>query len=115
MADLVPILVALFDRLARAGLDVDAIFRRARLSRSRFNVARPQGTTAEFFALWRAVEESGADADLGMRLGVEALTDQENTVALAALHSATLGEGLQKLPLREPQDKVCSSVDINRE
>jgi AraC-like DNA-binding protein len=32
-----------------------------------------------------------------MRLGVEAFTDTENVVALAALHSDTLGEGLQKL------------------
>jgi AraC-like DNA-binding protein len=97
MADLVPIPVALFDRLAVAGLDVDAILRRAKLPRSRFDVPRPQGTTAEFFALWRAVEQSGADASLGLRLGQEALTDQENVAVLAALHSATLGEGLRKL------------------
>jgi len=97
MPDLVPIPVVLFERLARAGLDVDAILRRAHLPRSRFNVAKPEGTTAEFFALWRAVEQSGADACLGLRLGVEALTDYENVASLAALHSATLGEGLQKL------------------
>jgi AraC-like DNA-binding protein len=95
--DLVPIPIALFERLARAGLDVAAILRRAKLARSRFNVARPQGTTAEFFALWRAVEESGADPSLGLRLGLQALTDEENAVALAALHSASLGEGFQKL------------------
>jgi AraC-like DNA-binding protein len=95
--DLVPIPIALFERLARVGLDVDAVLRRAKLARSRFNVARPQGTTAEFFALWRAVEECGTDASLGLRLGAQALTDEENAVALAALHSATLGEGLQKL------------------
>ena len=97
MTDLVPIPLTLFDRLGRAGLDVDAILRRANLPRARFNVAKPEGTTAEFFALWRAVEQSGAEADLGLRLGVEALTDYENVATLAALHSATLGEGLQKL------------------
>jgi AraC-like DNA-binding protein len=97
MTNLVPIPIALFERLARAGLDVDAILRRANLPRSRFNVAKPEGTTAEFFALWRAVEQSSADASLGIRLGVEALTDYENVASLAALHSATLGEGLQKL------------------
>ena len=97
MPDQVPIPIALFDRLARAGLDVDTILRRAKLARSRFNVAKPQGTTAEFFALWRAVEECGADPSLGLRLGVQALTDEENAIALAALHSATLGDGLQKL------------------
>jgi AraC-like DNA-binding protein len=97
MADLVPIPLALFSRLERAGLDVDAVLRRAQLPKSRFNVAKPQGTTAEFFALWRAVEETNPDPSLGLQLGIEALTDQENVVALAALHSPTLGEGLHKL------------------
>ena len=68
MADLMPIPVALFNRIAQA-VDVDMVLRCARLPRSRFRVARPQGSTAEFFALWRAVEQSGADADLGLRLG----------------------------------------------
>jgi AraC-like DNA-binding protein len=97
MADLVPIPLDLFDRLRRAGLDVDAILRRAKLPRSRFSVPRPQGTTAEFFALWRAVEEESDDPGLGLRIGVEVLPDEENVVSLAAMHSATLGEGLHKL------------------
>jgi AraC-like DNA-binding protein len=96
-ADLVPMPLALFERLGRAGLDVETILRRANLARSRFNVARPQATTAEFFALWRAVEQSGADAGLGLLLGIEALTDEQNPVVLAALHSPTLGDGLQRL------------------
>jgi AraC-like DNA-binding protein len=96
MADLVPIPLALFDRLARA-VDVNRVLRSAKLPRSRFRVAKPQGTTAEFFALWRAVEQSGADADLGLRLGVEALSDYQDVATVATLHSATLGEGLQKL------------------
>jgi len=97
MNDLVPIPLVLFEHLARAGLDVDAILRRANLARSRFNVARPEGTTAEFFALWRAVEERITDRSIGFRLGVDAFTDTQNVVTLAALHSVTLGEGLQKL------------------
>jgi Arabinose-binding domain of AraC transcription regulator, N-term len=96
MADLVPIPLALFERLAQV-VDVDRVLRSAKLPRSRFNVAKPQGTTAEFFSLWRAVEEIGADPAIGLRLGVEALTDYDNVAVLAALHSSTLGEGLQKL------------------
>ena len=95
MADLVPIPLALLDRLAQT-VDVDLVLRRARLPRSRFRVPRPQGTTAEFFALWRAVEQSGADENLGLRLGVEVLSNYEDVAVLAALHSATLGEGLEK-------------------
>jgi AraC-like DNA-binding protein len=97
MADLVPIPLDLFDRLRRAGLDVEAILRRAKLPRSRFSVPKPQGTTAEFFALWRAVEEESDDPGLGLRIGVEVLPDEANVVSLAAMHSATLGEGLEKL------------------
>jgi AraC-like DNA-binding protein len=99
MPDLVPIPLALFDRLRRIGLDVTAILRRANLPRSRFNVPRPQGSTAEFFALWRAVEMESEDPGLGLRIGVEVLPDEENVVSLAAMHSPTLGEGLQKLAL----------------
>jgi hypothetical protein len=96
MADLVPIPLVLVRRLAQA-VDMDGVLRRANLPRSRFRIAKPQGTTAEFFALWRAVEQSGAAADLGLRLGVEILSDYDDVAVLAALHSATLGEGLEKL------------------
>jgi hypothetical protein len=58
-------------------------------------VAKPQGTTAEFFA--RDAVEARARASLGLRLGVEALPDETNVVSLAAMHSATLGDGLHKL------------------
>jgi AraC-like DNA-binding protein len=97
MTDLVPIPLDLFDRLRGVGLDVDAILRRAKLPRSRFRVPKPEGTTAEFFALWRAVEVESDDPGLGLRIGVEVLPDENNVVSLAAMHSATLGEGLQKL------------------
>jgi AraC-like DNA-binding protein len=113
MTDLIPIPLALFDRLARA-VDVDAVLRRAQLPRSRFRVAKPQGTTAEFFALWRAVEQSGADAGLGLQLGVDTLSDYADVAILAASHSATLGEGFDKLA--RYKRLVCSErVVIERE
>jgi AraC-like DNA-binding protein len=113
MTDLVPIPLALFDRLSRA-VDVDAVLRRAQLPRSRFRMAKPQGTTAEFFALWRAVEQSGADAGLGLQLGVQTLSDYADVAILAASHSATLGEGFDKLA--RYKRLVCSErVVIERE
>jgi hypothetical protein len=99
MADLVPIPLDLFDRLRRIGLDVDSILRRANLPRSRFSVPRPQGSTAKFFAPWRAVEAESEDASLGLRIGVEVPPDDANVASLAAMHSPTLGEGPQKLAL----------------
>jgi len=97
MSDLVPLPAVLLDRLARVGLDVDAILARAKLPRSRFNEAAPHGTTAEFFALWRAVEETAPGEDLGLRLGAQTPSHQQTIASLAALHSPTLGEGLEKL------------------
>ncbi len=42
-------------------------------------------------------EVSGDDPSLGLRIGVAVLPDDDNVVSLAAMHSATLGEGLQRL------------------
>lgn len=95
MADLVPIPRALLDRLA-AVVDISAVLRRANIPRSRFGAARPQATTAEFFAFWQAVEQCGADAEVGLRIGAEILSEYNDVATLVALHSASLGDGLEK-------------------
>ena len=94
--DLVPLTATLLDRFARLGVDVDELLRRAEIPRSRFVVARPQGTTAELFALWRAAEDVGG-RDVGLLVGSETLPHEQTIASLAALHSPTLGEGLAKL------------------
>jgi len=63
--DLLPLPASLPDRFARLGVDVDELLRRAQIPRSRFAVARPFGTTAELFALWRTVEECATSRDTG--------------------------------------------------
>ena len=86
MANLVPIPLDLFDKLEGAGLDVDTILRRAKLPRSRFSVPKPQGTTAEFFAQWPAVEEvSGGDPALGLRIGVATLVGESSPSVTSSL------------------------------
>ena len=97
MPDLIALPATLLERFARVGVDVDALLRRAEIPRSRFGVAAPQGTTAEYFALWRAAAESGCGPDLGLRAGSHSLPQHQSVATLAALHSATLGEGLKKL------------------
>ena len=98
LPNLVPIPLDLFDRLRAAGLDVDAILHHAKLPRARFSVPKPEGTTAEFFALWDAVEHvAGDDPSLGLGIGVAVLPDDTNVVSLAAMHSPTLGDGLRRL------------------
>src|SRR5258706_14519628 len=104
MPDLVPIPRALFDRLALE-VDVDMVLRRAQLPRSRFRASKPQGTTAEFFALWRAVEQSGARAELGLRLGAEAFSGidfSQDFAPSAARNSATPAASLPKLARSKP-------------
>jgi AraC-like DNA-binding protein len=96
MPDLVPLPAALPERLERLGVNVDELLRRAQIPRSRFVVPKPQGTTAELFALWQAAEQSGGK-DLGLRIGTDMLPHHETVASLAALHSPTLGEGLAKL------------------
>ena len=95
--DLVPFPASLPDRFARLGVDVDELLRRAQIPRSRFAVARPFGTTAELFALWRAAEECATGSDLGLRAGADPLPQHPNVATLAALHSPTLGEAVHKL------------------
>jgi AraC-like DNA-binding protein len=95
--DLVPLPASLPDRFARLGVDVDELLRKAQIPHSRFAVARPFGTTAELFALWRAAEECATSGDLGLRVGADTLPQHQNVATLAALHSPTLGEAFQKL------------------
>jgi hypothetical protein len=97
MPDVVPLPATLLDRFSRLGVDVDALLRRAAIPRSRFDAAKPHGTTAEFFALWRAAEESGVGPGLGIRTGSETDPRHQSVAYLVALHSATLGDGLRKL------------------
>jgi AraC-like DNA-binding protein len=96
-SDLIALPAILLDRFARVGVDVDALVRRAGIPHSRFTEAKPQGTTAEYFALWRAAGESGGGPDLGLRAGSSTLPNHQSVATLAALHSPTLGEGLKKL------------------
>jgi AraC-like DNA-binding protein len=97
MPDVIPLPATLLDRFSRLGVDVDALLRQAGIARTRFAAPRPQGTTAEYFALWRAVAESGGAPDVGLRAGAHAAAHEQSVATVAALHSATLGEGLEKL------------------
>jgi AraC-like DNA-binding protein len=113
-ADLVPFPASFLERAARLGVDVDDLLLRAEIARSRFGVARPQGTTAELFALWRAAEEVGG-RDLGLRMGADTLPHHQSIATLAALHSPTLGDGLAKLA--RYKRLVCpeeNTVDVRR-
>lgn len=73
------------------------VLKHAGLRDDLFAQTRPTVTTAQFFQLWRSVEVLHSDPTLGLRLGDGTRTEVYDVVSLAALHSATLGEALQKL------------------
>jgi len=96
-ADVVPVPSSLLQRLATVGVDVERVLRHANVARSRFESPRAHLTTREFFAFWRAIEETSGIRDVGLRLGGEISPHQYNVAFVAALHSPNLAEALEKI------------------
>lgn len=97
MADLVPVPGVMLERLGALGLDVAQVLARAGVSPAVLGPPRGRLTTAEFFALWDAIEALAGSRDLGLRLGAEAMPQKFDIASQAALHSASVGEALAKL------------------
>ncbi len=96
-ADVVPISTSILERLGALDVDVARVLRTANVPRSRFEGGKARVTTAEFFALWRAIEEVGGGArDLGLRIGADAAPHHQNVATMAALASPNLGEALKR-------------------
>ncbi|MFE8601123.1 helix-turn-helix domain-containing protein [Archangium violaceum] len=112
--DLVPVPGVLLERLAVLGVDVERVLRQAGVLRSRFKDAKAYLTTREFLALWRALE-TGSGRDVGLRVGSETLPHQYDVASMAALHSGSLGEALEKLArykrLTCPKDLTIERAD----
>ena len=94
------------------GVDVAAVLKHAGLPDDLIGQTHATLTTAQFFQLWRSVEALYKDPTLGLRLGDGTRTEIYDVVALAALHSATLGEALQKLARYK---RLTCPEDINIE
>lgn len=97
MAELVPIPGVMLERLAALGVDVDRILEKAGIPRALLVPPRGRVSTAEFFGLWRTIEELVPARDLGLRLGAEALPHKYDIASMAALHAPTVGAALEKL------------------
>jgi AraC-like DNA-binding protein len=95
--DHIPLSRSLFDRIAAQGLDARAILQQAMLSPELVTQARATLTTVQYFALWRAIEAASDDPALGLRIGAATLSEISDVASMAALHSANLGDALQKL------------------
>jgi AraC-like DNA-binding protein len=97
-ADVVPISASILERLSTLEVDVARVLRTANVPHSRFEGGKARVTTAEFFALWRAIEEvGGGGRDLGLRIGADPTPHHQNVASMAALASPNLSEALKRL------------------
>jgi len=96
-ADLIPLAASQLDRFAALGVDVPRLLSRANLTSARFEGGKARVTTEEFFGVWRALADCGATRDFGVRMGSETPPHPQNVASMAALHSATFGDALDKL------------------
>ncbi|WP_445143700.1 AraC family transcriptional regulator [Dyella sp. Tek66A03] len=110
--DQIPLNRGASERLTALGVDVPAVLKHAGLPSDLMEQARATVTTTQFFNLWRSVEALYDDPTLGLRLGDGTRTAVYDVVSLAALHSATLGEAMQKLARYK---RLTCPEDINIE
>src|ERR1043166_5633518 len=76
---------------------VPAVLRRARLPAGFFQQEKIYVSTAELFALWRAIGETSTDAAIGLKLGAEPRFERYQPTAIAAVCSRTFRDALQRI------------------
>ncbi|MBE4973998.1 MULTISPECIES: AraC family transcriptional regulator [Serratia] len=98
-SDQIPVSGALAVHLAAQGVDIEQLGHLAGLPASLFGARRDKIklTTQQFFSLWRSLPQLTDDPAFGLRLGGEVPPEHYDIALVAALHSATLGEALQKV------------------
>ena len=84
-------------RLGEHKVAVPTVLRRAGLPAGFFQQERIWVTTAELFALWRAIGEASADPGIGLKLGAEPRFERYQPTAIAAVCSRSLRDALQRI------------------
>jgi len=84
-------------RFAEQKMAVPMLLRRAGLPRGLFQQEKVYVTTAELFALWRAVGEMTSDPAIGLRLGAETRFEHSHPAAIAVMCSRTFADALERL------------------
>ncbi len=112
MADRVPLLAGMVPRLQALALSPAAIVAEAGLPATLLQQVQPTVSTAQFFALWRAIQKLSGDPLIGLRLVSEASTAQLDPVAIAALHSADFGQALERMARYK---RLCCPEEIRVE
>ena len=84
-------------RFAEQKIAVPMLLRRAGLPPGLFQQEKVSVTTAELFALWRAVGEMASDPATGLRLGAETRFERSHPAAIAVMCSRTFADALDRL------------------
>src|SRR5881392_2539239 len=84
-------------RLQEHHISLPAVLRRAGLPPGLFQQEKVYVTTAELFALWRAVGEMTSDPAIGLRLGAETRFERSHPAAIAVMCSRTFADALERL------------------
>jgi AraC-like DNA-binding protein len=84
-------------RLGEHKVSVPAVLNRAGLPSGFFQQEKISVTTAELFALWRAIGETSADPAIGLKLGAEPRFERYQPSAIAAVCSRSFRDALQRM------------------
>src|SRR5256885_13398672 len=84
-------------RLQEHRISLPAVLRRAGLPAGFFQQEKIYVTTAELFALWRAVGETSGDPVIGLKLGAEARLERYDPAAIAAVCSRSFRDAVQRI------------------
>jgi len=84
-------------RLQEHQISLPAVLRRAGLPEGFFQQEKIYVTTAELFALWRAVGQTSSDPVIGLKLGSELRLERNDPAAIAAFCSRTFRDAVQRI------------------
>ncbi|RAZ93051.1 AraC family transcriptional regulator [Mesorhizobium hawassense] len=101
---------AFWRAVERVGLPAPAVLRQARLPATLHLNEQAFVTTAQYFALWRALEELYAKPDLGLRLVEVADTAIHPPSTLAAFHARNYRDGIGRIARFK---RLCSPEQLH--
>ena len=107
--DKLKIPATLWEGLARAGVDRAEVIRRANLSLSVLRDDAPIAT-AQFFALWQAIESASQDSTIGLRIATGLDGAVMPLAFVAAQHARTFRDALSRVARFK---RLCALEDIS--
>jgi len=84
-------------RLEEHGVAPDAVLQRAGLPAGFFRQESALATTAELFALWRAIHGTSGDPAIGLKLGAQSRVERFNPTTIAAVCSHSFRDALARM------------------